>query len=945
MSSKKENTHHIINRPFEAYKGGEPYIFISYAHKDCDLVYPEITRLHRLGYRVWYDEGIELSLNWCEEVESALLNCAYFMVFMSPNAVDSKNVRDEIILALDENKCFLAVYLDETPLKYGLKLRMGAIQSLLKYGEVTEIYEKKLSDALPSEVLGHPPNINEPVNKIVDTDAEFARLVREGQELKNCGDHDGAVAKFREALKYKQNDAHVWYNIGDICDEQGKYEAAIKCYSRAITIDHNHVAALYGKGTCLYNIKKYEDALDCVVRVLEINPRHKKAADKKQALEKIINSRKSDSAILKNRFHKVIGIDLGTTYSVVSVFDNNKDAVVTVLNNYGKITTPSVVSSDKNNKILVGDHAKRNIPIKPDGTIIEVKRLMGKANKDYKDAHGNPLPLPACVVPGPPDASMKVKFLGRAFEPQFISAIILDDLKKAAEKFIGCPIHDAVISVPAYFTEVQRKATEDAARIAQLNPRLLINEPTAAAIAYSLEKFKDSEEKKTLLIYDLGGGTFDVSIITVDKGQISVVGTSGNDHLGGGDFDNDMTEWVINEIKRTENLDCSANKSVMKKIKAACEQTKRDLSAAESAAVDIAIPELAASIDITRVQFEQLIKHYLDETLKSIDEAFKSSSKQNDITINDLDMVILTGGSSRIPKVREIIRKKLVDGKGISEADADEMIKFDINSEEIVAMGAAIMARTMPPMDKFEGEVVNIEASGSEGAAEAPKIEIFDVSGHSLGIGIMRDPTTGSDYDRLTVKDTQIPCSVTKDGYTNAMDNQTTVEIPVYQGESPYCIENTKIGSVVIQLEPRPRGEHDFGVAFLIDINGLLSVAVLHMKAGQLVGKHEAKVICGTQRLSNDEIKNRQSELAAIMAGTMPGGRSSPSLNLPPSDVEIPQEYKIIYEQAVIKMNNSSGEKRAAIANAINEFKEALLIKDPGLIKIKNDTLVKAAFY
>jgi len=655
-----------------------------------------------------------------------------------------------------------------------------------------------------------------------------------------------------------------------------------------------------------------------------------------------------------NEHHKIIGIDLGTTYSAVSVFDNNKNTVVTIPNNYGKNTTPSVVSSDKNNKILVGDHAKRNIPIKPDGTIIEVKRLMGKANKDYKDAHGNPLPLPAYVVPGASDASMKVKFLGREFEPQFISAIILGDLKKAAEKFIGCSIYDAVITVPAYFTEVQRKATEDAARIAQLNPRLLINEPTAAAIAYGLEKFKDSGEKKTLLIYDLGGGTFDVSVITVDEGQISVVGTSGNDHLGGGDFDNTMTEWAINEIKRTENTDFSTNKSVREKIKAACEQTKRDLSHAESAAIDIAVPELTANIDITRVQFEQMIKHYLDETLKSIDDALKSSSKQNEVTIKDLDMVILVGGSSRIPKVREILKTILIAGKGISEVEANEMIKSDLNPDEIVAMGAAMMARTMLPMDKFEGEVVSIEASGSEGAAEAPKIEIFDVTGHSLGIGIMRDPTTGSDFDRLVLKDTQIPCSITKEGYTNAVDNQTTVEIPVYQGESPNCINNTKLGSVAIPLDPRPRGEHNFGVTFSIDINGLLSVTVLHMKAGQLVGKHEQKVSCGTQKLSNDEIKKRQSEMAAIMSGSVPAGGGAPASTPPPSvpttggqqsDSEIPQEYKVIYEQAVIKMNSSSGEKQAQIASAINEFKQALIIKDPGLIKVKNDALVKAAFY
>jgi len=290
MSSKKENPHHIINRPFEAYKGQDPYIFISYAHKDSELVYPEITRLYELGYHVWYDEGIELSLEWCEEVENALQKSAYFIVFISPNAVESKNVRNEINLALDENKKFLAIYLDQTQLKYGLKLQIGTIQSLLKYSETPEVYMKKLSETLPDEVLGEPPIKHTTENKAIDAEAEFTRLVREGQELKDRGDYNGAAVNFREALRYNPDDALVWHRIGDICEEQGKHDAAIKCYSRAIKIDNNHVAALYGKGTCLYNLEKYDEALDCLVKVLAINPRHKKAADKKQALEKIIES-------------------------------------------------------------------------------------------------------------------------------------------------------------------------------------------------------------------------------------------------------------------------------------------------------------------------------------------------------------------------------------------------------------------------------------------------------------------------------------------------------------------------------------------------------------------------------------------------------------------------------------------------------------------------------
>ncbi len=645
---------------------------------------------------------------------------------------------------------------------------------------------------------------------------------------------------------------------------------------------------------------------------------------------------------LKSEYHKVIGIDLGTTYSTVSVFDNTKNTVVIIPNNYGKNTTPSVVSLDKNNKILVGDQAKRNIPFKPDGTIVEVKRLMGKSNKCYKNAHGNTLPLPAYVVPGPPDASMKVKFLGCECEPQLISAIIIDYLKKAAEKFIGCPIYDAVITVPAYFTEAQRKAIEDAARIAQINPRLLINEPTAAAIAYKLEQFKESGEKKTYLIYHLGGGTFDVSIITVDEGQISVVRTSGNDHLGGGDFDNAMTEWAINEIKRTEDIDFSSNKSVREKIKAACEQTKRDLSMIELTSIDIAIPELTASIDITRAQFEQMIKHYLDETIKGIDEALKSA--YNEATINDLDMVILAGGSSRIPKVKEMIKQKLMKDKDIDEAKANEMIKADLNPDEIVAMGAARMATTIQPMDKFEGEVVETESGVSSGAIELR---------HTVGIGVMCDPSTGSDYEILFSKNTKLPCSITKKSYTNAIDYQSTVEITIYQGESSHCIYNIKLGTIVIPLEPRLRGEHSFDIIFSIDFNELLSITVLHMKAGQIVQKLESKINCGTQKLSDDEIIKRQSEMAAaLMTGTMPAGRAAPvstllpisSMDRQPFDVKIPEEYKIIYEQAVIKMNNSSGEKQAMISKAVNEFKLALLIQDPELIKTKGNALIQAAF-
>jgi molecular chaperone DnaK len=554
-------------------------------------------------------------------------------------------------------------------------------------------------------------------------------------------------------------------------------------------------------------------------------------------------------------YHKIIGIDLGTTFSVVSAFNDETgkpEAFEVPGMQPPRCIFPSVVSVSRQGKILVGWPAKRNLPANPQNTVIEVKRYMG-------DERENELG-------------------GQKFNPQTISAMVLTELKKIAEARIGEPVHDAVITVPAYFNDLRRKATEDAARIAQLNPRLLINEPTAAAIAYGLDRLTDDE--RIFIVYDLGGGTFDVSVISVTGTTIEVMGTAGDDRLGGGDFDDRLTEWVFTQLERDyPGSGALINKPELKaRVKAAAEQAKIDLSGNDFAVVEV--PNLTSAInlyyEIDRNAFVELLQEprprpghgtmgLLDQTIASVSEAFESAKHNfkerldRVVTMDDVSEILLVGGSTRIPIIKEMLEKKF--GKSV---------RFDPEIvDKAVSMGAAIMGRTMDPMDKFEGEVVTVPREVGEGLpgpahTAIAQLGVIDVTGHSLGIMLL-----GDRFHRLINKDTELPCEITHNEFTTAAEGQTVVRIAVFQGEDPIAPNNTLLGELLIDgLPPRPIGYHLFDVTFTLNISGVLNLKVKQYVLDNTQPPQEYTRELksdGVKRLSKEEVEANRQRIQNLM--------------------------------------------------------------------------------
>jgi molecular chaperone DnaK len=555
-------------------------------------------------------------------------------------------------------------------------------------------------------------------------------------------------------------------------------------------------------------------------------------------------------------YHKIIGIDLGTTFSVVSAFNEETgkpEAFEVPGMQPPRSTFPSVVSISRRGKVLVGWPAKRNLAANPQNTVIEMKRRMGD--------------------------NFQATLGGQQFNPQMISAMVLTELKKIAEKRIGEPVYDAVITVPAYFSDLQRQATEDAARIAQLNPRLLINEPTAAAIAYGIDKLTD--EERIFVVYDLGGGTFDVSIILVAGTTIEVMGTDGDR----------ITEWVFNQIERdfpgSGNL--HGQPDLWARVKAAAEQTKIDLSGMENAVVDVPnlTPDINVYYDIDRDTFISLLQEprsrphrkepigLLDETIESVKEAFKSAQQSFkerldlDVTMDDVTEFLLVGGSTRIPAVKQML-----------EQHFGRPVRFDSEMvDTAVSFGAAILGRTMDPMDTFEGEVVAVPrkvltdeegklavARGevTQGEFSIANLDVVDVTGHSLGITLVSDR-----FHRLINKDTELPASETHEGFTTAADNQPAASIRVFQGEDPIAPNNTFLGELLIDgLDPRPMGYHMFDVTFALDISGVLGLTVKHTVHDDSRPPREfTKQLksSGVTRLSRNQVEENQRRMQQIL--------------------------------------------------------------------------------
>ena len=565
---------------------------------------------------------------------------------------------------------------------------------------------------------------------------------------------------------------------------------------------------------------------------------------------------------------KIIGIDLGTTNSCVSVMEGGEATVIP--NAEGHRTTPSVVAFSKTGERMVGQVAKRQAVTNPDRTISSIKREMGS---DYK-----------------------VEIDGKKYTPQEISAMILQKLKADAEAYLGEPVTEAVITVPAYFTDAQRQATKDAGKIAGLDVKRIINEPTAAALAYGLDKETDQK----IMVYDLGGGTFDVSVLEIGDGVIEVLATAGNNRLGGDDFDQCITNYLVQEFKKSEGIDLSGDRVAMQRLKEAAEKAKIELSGVTS--TNINLPYITADatgpkhldVTLTRAKFNELTAHLVEKTAGPVRQAMSDAG----ISASDLTKVLLVGGSSRVPAVQEMV-KKLTGQEGFK----------GINPDECVADGAAI-----------QGGVLGGDVAG---------VVLLDVTPLSLGI-----ETLGGVFTKLIERNTTIPTKKSQ-VFSTAADNQTSVEVNVLQGEREMAAYNKSLGRFQLDgIAPARRGVPQIEVTFDIDANGIVNVSAKDLGTG----KEQHITITSSTNMSKEDVEKAVREAEQYAAEDAKRKEEIDTRNQ--GDQMVYQTERTLEELG----DKVDAAEKAEVESKLNELKETLKGSDTAAIKAATEALTQV-FY